>query len=167
MIDALIGVEVLRLFYQRHPGPPIPLYINHDCFYTTLDYIEEVRPIYNEAVAAILTPALASPCDASQNHPTGGNEAGADGSGRYPAELIWRVLQPNLVRVLRQKGLPQEDIDGVLRAARDSDRGKVSAFRLGKPVEESVLAFINYQEMVRDRLDLLPLVKESRHSVFP
>ena len=91
----------------------------------------------------------------------------ADGSGSYPAELMWRVLQPNLVRVLRQKGLPQEDINGVLRAARDSDRDKVSTFRLGKPVEEAVLAFVNYQEVVRDRLDLLPLVEESKHSVFP
>ncbi len=39
MIDALIWIEVIRLFYQKHPGTSIPLYMNHDGFYTTLDYL--------------------------------------------------------------------------------------------------------------------------------
>ncbi len=54
----------------------------------------------------------------------------------------------------------------MLKAVRNSDRGKVSAFGLGKSVEEAILAFVNYQEMVKDRINLLSLGGESRHSVF-
>lgn len=193
MIDGLISVELLRLIYTAHPGTLVPLYTNHDCFYTTFQHIGEVCSAYQQAVVNIIgldTRFVTFTKDLS-NQPNCSLQATSIGRSikdrsdegckqlasemqgiPHPSpgrgdELMWKIFAPNLARVLAHTGFEKDEIEEILTTVRDSNKEKILFRRLDKRTEGTAIALIKYQEMVAPRPDLLPLVLKSKHPVFP
>ena len=68
----------------------IPLFTTYDCFYTTLELMEEICPVYNQAVVAVLS----------------GKDEGlffpvtADSKPFKPLPIMERIVFPSLSRAL-------------------------------------------------------------------
>ena len=196
MIDGLISVELLRLFYRAHPGTLVPLYTNHDCFYTTFQHIGEICPAYQQAVVNILgldtrfAPCIKDLSNQQSRHlqatSTGNTvrsikdrsdegckqlaslmqEIPHPSPGRRD-QLMWKIFAPNLTRVLAHTGFEKDEIEEILTAVADSNREGMLSRGLDKRIEAAAIALIEYQEMVAPRPDLLPRVLESKYPVFP
>ena len=181
MIDGLISVELLRLIYTAHPGTLVPLYTNHDCFYTTFQHIGEVLPAYQQAVVNILSleTRFATFTKDLLNQQNGYLQATSSikdrsNKGQIPHplpgradQLMLKIFAPNLARVLAHTGFEKDEIEEILATVRDSKKEGILSRRLGKRIEGAAIAFIEYQEMVAPRPDLLSRVLESKYPVFP
>ena len=112
MVDGLVCTELVQLFFETHPKKEPPLLTNHDCFYTTLDHIEKIPPIYNRAVVRVMSAGLKG-------------ELVPDTAGTFPSEdryVVEKMVFPALGEGIRavqereavEKGIVAEMVDGIL-----------------------------------------------------